>query len=569
MTRQSSATTAATGPASREVSKPTTARRNPSNSSNSSSSSSSSSSSRSKGHVDVTVFSLLDLPYDNKVPLGVRLSVCGTSVWTGPPKQRRLRPAAAAAAGQQTQNGNSFRFAATPSPPPTAMSPMGPSSSSSNGTNANTGGGAGSSASPFRLTAPLCDLYGAKLKVEVVYGAVDASEGTPTTLLYADVSLCKLCINRPQDLTVTLKHAITITIASTSTSTTSIVPELSDRPPTIAMRLHLQGPYRPQIQTVFHYVRVYLQLIDMGQDQFWDPIYKDIIRPYILPALPVGIGLSALPVVTTLVVVSPLVIGISILFFPIVIPLLVLIAAATGCGLGVIAVLCGSTRGGRTLIDSTLVQHEWVQQYVVTSPATQAFLYDTGGDWLPSPVALLRWYVVPDDVWIKLLLSLFVDCVGSCSYLLPVVGESFDGPWAPFQSMLLMAMYKDADQPHLKYVSFAEELLPFTDVLPTATIGWATENMPHLVQEWKDLYSSKGTTAAGGRSDVINKENNSSSSNNNNNSGDTRRHATSSLPFSGTTTSNKANKGFEPTPEQKRSILQEMQAHSERLSVQS
>lgn len=518
------------------------------------------SSSKGHGHVDVTVFSLLDLPYDDKAPLGIRLSVCGSSIWTGPPKQRRR------GGRTQSKNGNSFRFAASPTTTTTTTT-MGSSSAFDydDGTNIST-----PVVVPFRLTAPLRDLYGAKLKAEVVYSATDASADAPTTLLCADISLCKFCINRPKDLTVTLKpvtksaggnsNVESSSSSTTSSSATAIVPELFDRPPTMTIRLHLQGPYRPQIQTLFQYVRVYLQLIDTVQDQLWDPIYGDIIRPYILPALPVGIGLSALPVVTTIIVVSPLVIGVSILFFPIVLPLLVVIGAGMVSGLGVVAVLCGSTRTGRTMIDDTVMKHDWVQRYVLTSPATQAFLYDTGGDWLPSPVALLRWYVVPEDVWIKLVLSLVVDCLGSCSYLLPVVGESFDGPWAPFQSMLLMAMYKDADQPHLKYVSLAEELLPFTDVLPTATIGWATENMPHLVQEWKDLYHNRSTISS---NDVANKENN-----NNNNIGNERRPATATSPPP-VSANKQANQGFRPTPEQKRSILKEMQAHSERLSVQS
>ena len=67
-----------------------------------------------------------------------------------------------------------------------------------------------------------------------------------------------------------------------------------------------------------------------------------------------------------------------------------------------------------------------------------------------------------------------IDIVGSCSYLIPVVGEGFDTPWAPLQTVLLMAMYNEAS-PRLKYVSFAEELLPFTDLLPSATCGWLME----------------------------------------------------------------------------------------------
>jgi hypothetical protein len=72
-----------------------------------------------------------------------------------------------------------------------------------------------------------------------------------------------------------------------------------------------------------------------------------------------------------------------------------------------------------------------------------------------------------------------LDGLGSASYLLPGLGEGFDVAWAPIQTILIMALYNHNNAPsamdYLKYVSMAEELLPFTDVLPTATIGWCME----------------------------------------------------------------------------------------------
>jgi len=82
----------------------------------------------------------------------------------------------------------------------------------------------------------------------------------------------------------------------------------------------------------------------------------------------------------------------------------------------------------------------------------------------------------------KLILSLVIDFIGSCSYLLPVVGEGFDLAWAPIQTIFLMAMYDDR-MPGLKYVSFIEEILPFTDLLPSGTLGWVREFSPLLMEE--------------------------------------------------------------------------------------
>lgn len=42
-----------------------------------------------------------------------------------------------------------------------------------------------------------------------------------------------------------------------------------------------------------------------------------------------------------------------------------------------------------------------------------------------------------------------------------------------------MAMF-DHVTSKLKYLSFVEEILPFTDIIPSATIGWAAEFLPEL-----------------------------------------------------------------------------------------
>jgi len=89
---------------------------------------------------------------------------------------------------------------------------------------------------------------------------------------------------------------------------------------------------------------------------------------------------------------------------------------------------------------------------------------------------------MPTDIMGKLIVSLVIDFIGSSSYLLPIVGEGFDVAWAPIQTILLMALY-DASMPSLKYISFMEEILPFTDVLPSGTLGWVKEYSPLLMEE--------------------------------------------------------------------------------------
>jgi hypothetical protein len=87
---------------------------------------------------------------------------------------------------------------------------------------------------------------------------------------------------------------------------------------------------------------------------------------------------------------------------------------------------------------------------------------------------------LPTDLWGKLAVSLLIDALGSASYLIPVMGEVLDVAWAPLQTILIMALY-DTVSPNLKYVSFMEEILPLTDVVPSATIGWVTEFGPQLL----------------------------------------------------------------------------------------
>ena len=103
----------------------------------------------------------------------------------------------------------------------------------------------------------------------------------------------------------------------------------------------------------------------------------------------------------------------------------------------------------------------------------------------------------------KLLVSLLVDFVGSMSYLLPLVGEGFDLAWAPISMVLVGAMY-DESTPALKYVALMEELLPFTDIVPSATLGWMKEFGPALLEEGqKRIMRGAGSNTRVNRNRVV------------------------------------------------------------------
>ena len=62
--------------------------------------------------------------------------------------------------------------------------------------------------------------------------------------------------------------------------------------------------------------------------------------------------------------------------------------------------------------------------------------------------------------------------------------------WAPIQTAALYYMFGGALR--ITFVSFFEEILPFTDILPTATIAWILENVE--IRELDTYRSMAGIT---------------------------------------------------------------------------
>jgi hypothetical protein len=182
------------------------------------------------------------------------------------------------------------------------------------------------------------------------------------------------------------------------------------------------------------------------------------------------------PLLAVLVAASPFVAGLLIVAVPFLLPLALILVGLLGATLLSGGLLYSSTKSGRDTVGSALTP--LVETLVVSRPG-QALVYDTGPR--PTPVSVCQ-TLLPKTIWGKLWISLIIDLVGSSSYLLPVVGEGFDLAWAPAQTIMIMAMY-DATSPNLKYLSFLEEALPFTDIVPSASIGWACEFLPIMWRE--------------------------------------------------------------------------------------
>lgn len=72
--------------------------------------------------------------------------------------------------------------------------------------------------------------------------------------------------------------------------------------------------------------------------------------------------------------------------------------------------------------------------------------------------------------------SILFDVLGLLSFAIPFIGEFSDVIWAPIAGYLMFKMYPNRTGKIASIVVFIEELLPFTDLLPTFTIMWIYNN---------------------------------------------------------------------------------------------
>ncbi|MDT8414143.1 MAG: hypothetical protein RQ735_02090 [Flavobacteriaceae bacterium] len=74
--------------------------------------------------------------------------------------------------------------------------------------------------------------------------------------------------------------------------------------------------------------------------------------------------------------------------------------------------------------------------------------------------------------YLLLFLSIIFDGIGMLSFSLPIIGESFDVIWAPISGVLLYKLYGGTVGKVSGIISVIEELLPFSDFVPTFTLTW-------------------------------------------------------------------------------------------------
>lgn len=73
----------------------------------------------------------------------------------------------------------------------------------------------------------------------------------------------------------------------------------------------------------------------------------------------------------------------------------------------------------------------------------------------------------------KLLIKgLVYDAVGMSTMAIPLVGPFLDLAWAPFAAKKMSEMYPGKKGKIASVLVFIEEILPFTDIIPTFTLMW-------------------------------------------------------------------------------------------------
>lgn len=72
----------------------------------------------------------------------------------------------------------------------------------------------------------------------------------------------------------------------------------------------------------------------------------------------------------------------------------------------------------------------------------------------------------------NLFLGIFFDAVGMLSFTVPMVGEFSDVIWAPVAAYLMIRMYKGTVGKVGGVIAFVEEIVPFTDFIPSFTLMW-------------------------------------------------------------------------------------------------
>lgn len=69
-------------------------------------------------------------------------------------------------------------------------------------------------------------------------------------------------------------------------------------------------------------------------------------------------------------------------------------------------------------------------------------------------------------------LCILLDLVGMASYIFPALGEFADVVWAPISGYIFFKLFGGRLGMIGSVLNFLEEIIPYTDIIPSFTIAW-------------------------------------------------------------------------------------------------
>jgi hypothetical protein len=69
-------------------------------------------------------------------------------------------------------------------------------------------------------------------------------------------------------------------------------------------------------------------------------------------------------------------------------------------------------------------------------------------------------------------LCILLDLIGMATYIFPALGEFADIVWAPVSGYIFFKLFGGRLGAIGSVLNFLEEIIPFTDIIPSFTIAW-------------------------------------------------------------------------------------------------
>jgi len=69
-------------------------------------------------------------------------------------------------------------------------------------------------------------------------------------------------------------------------------------------------------------------------------------------------------------------------------------------------------------------------------------------------------------------ICVLLDLVGMATYIFPAMGEFVDVIWAPISGYIFLKLFGGRLGAIGSVLNFLEEVMPFTDIIPSFTIAW-------------------------------------------------------------------------------------------------